>query len=258
MTRFVRFIFLIVAAGIAVSLGIVLSSDLRSQRQQRIAMTEERAKLEQVFARYHNRLRRAAIVVEWQKVNAVGEVLQSSLLVRRYGLDDAGKPATMPVQRIVVPGARVCIDGLVLEFDALFSEEFKALRNVHLNYFAHVYGEGQNKDERFNFLHEGDVPDATQIHPDRVTHEEMRLWRYVWVYILNPKTAPAQGLKVQWRDPACRTLKNGQAYMVFMGEEGIVFENADDPSLINDLLREAERQDRESGADQPTSLPKAP
>ncbi len=247
MAPFVRFVFLILLAGIALSFGMILFSDVRSQRVQNAAMAAERDRLADIFERYDNRLRKADIAVEWQKVAATGTVMESSLLIRRYAINKEGQLVPMPLRRAVVPGARVCVDGLVISFDSLFTEEFKELRNMHLAYFSHVFADTQPKNERYNFLRPGEVPDATQIHSDRVTHEEMRLWQLVWLFIQDPRRAAKEGVHVEWKPPACRTLDNGQVYTVFVGFEGVTFEPSADPSVLNSMLREARQFDEEEG-----------
>jgi hypothetical protein len=273
MAHFVRFIFTIVAAGIVVSLALVMFSDFRGRTRQRRAEAEERRLFEKLIEHNNGRLCRGNIAVEWQKTSAIGEVLQTSVLVRRYAIDAEDKQSPLPIKRIILPGARVCVDGLVIKFDALFNEEFKNVRSVRLAYFARVYSEQQPSLERFSFLQEWQVPDATLVHRDHVTHYEERLWQYLWDLIPSTERvekqgqidraemqrlldrAAKQGLTVDWKEPACRVVKNGLVYAIFVGDEGATFDTSDDPSLLNDMLREVQQQDQEHTATPADSTP---
>src|SRR4051812_29577332 len=102
------------------NLGIVMLANTRSEHRQAEDMAREQKQFAEVIARYNGQLRRGDIAVEWQKIDATQRVLETSLLVRIYTESSTGREA-LPIVRVTVPGGRVCVDGLQLEFDALFS-----------------------------------------------------------------------------------------------------------------------------------------
>ena len=243
MVHFARFIFAIMIAGIVVSLALVSFSDMRSRSRQVKAMEEERELFHRLLARYNGQWRSGQVAVEWQKVSGTGEILESSILVRRFVFDPDGKQERLPVRRIIIPGDKLCIDGLSLEFGPLFNEEFKALRGVRLVYFDRVYAEEQPLADRFTFLPRGEVADATQIYSDHISHLEERLWQYLWDLIPSRNDPAAtgdraekQGLTVRLVAPTCRTVKNGVVYTIFLDKD-VTFEESSDPSVLHEILR---------------------
>jgi hypothetical protein len=231
MSRFLRFIFTLIVAGALVNLAIVLFANARSHADQEREKAAERDRFASLTHTLDKQLRRGEMVVEWQRVDANHNVVETSLLVRQYmPQDDSSVP--LPTVRVIVPGNRVCIDGLKLYFDPLFNEEFPQLRDTTLFFFAHVYADAIPKKERFTFIPVDQVPRATQVHATNKrpvpTYLENRLWQTLWPLIQQPAVAEKSGLKVTWIEPRCQVVKSGSLYKITVGLEGVTITEEDD------------------------------
>ncbi len=243
MPSFVRFIFFLLIAGSAIAFGIVLLADTVSERRQARDLQTEQDRFSDVINRFNGRLRHGDIAVEWQKTDASQQAMETSLLVRIYTLNDEGAEVPLPIVRVIIPHNRVSIDGLDLDFDVVFPEQYKALRNVRLAYFDEIYADGQPPEERFSLLTPGRVPRTTQVHPEHVTQYEVGLWQFLWDLIQNPRLAAKNGLKVNHIPPATAILQNGSVYSIFLGIEGVKIEKNEDTAILDSMRREAALQD---------------
>jgi hypothetical protein len=246
LSPFVRFVFGLLIAGSVIAFSIVLLADMRSEQTQSADMTKERERFADIIARYNGHLRHGDIAVEWQKTDATQQVMETSLLVRIYALDADGNETPLPILRVVIPHNRVSVDGLQLDFDSGFPEQYKALRGVRLAYFDHIYTDEQPLDERFSLLSDSKVPRDTAIHADRVTHYELELWENLWEMIDTPKLAAKTGLKAVRTPPATRSLEDGKVYSIYLGVEGVQIVENTDPAVLNNMLSEAHRVDAET------------
>jgi hypothetical protein len=231
MSRFLRFIFTLIIAGVLVNLAIVLLANARSHADQDRQKAVERDRFNALTHSLDKQLRRGEMAVEWQRVDANHNVVETSLLLRQFMPHD-DNPVPLPTVRVIIPGSRVCIDGLKLYFDPLFNEEYAQLRDTTLFYFAHVYADSVPKNERFTFIPLYEVPRATQVHATDKrpvpTYLENRLWQSLWPLIQNPAVAEKRGLKVTWIDPKCQVVKNGVLYKITVGLEGVTITEEDE------------------------------
>ncbi len=254
MNGFVRSIFVMLIGASVLGLAIVMIADVRGEHRQAEDMRSEKALLGAVIGRYNGHLRRGEIAVEWQKVDASQEVMETSLLVRVYGIGEDGSEFPLPLERVVIPHNRVSVDGLILDFDVIFTDKYPELRNAELAYFDHVYANGQLAEDRFGFLKPYRVPEATQIHSDRVTQYEVELWSHLWDLMGGVTDVPAtgrvaskEGMTVRWTEPAtCDLVENGSVYAISIGRGGVHIQEDTDPAIRGNMLREAARMDEEA------------
>jgi hypothetical protein len=246
MHPFVRFIFTLLVVGIITNLVIVMFSNANTHREQIRDLATERQRFDDHVKVINRQMRRGEITVEWQRLDANQKVLESSLLIRQFMPREEG-PIALPTIRVIIPGDRVCIDGLKLYFDNLFSEEYEKLRDVTLFNFGKVYADGAPAETRFNFLTPYTVPVATQIHTadnnPRATYFENKLWQYVWS-LIDSKEPEKRGLTVKWMDPACKVVRTGALYQISIGLEGITISEDESWSQRphrDEMLREAEK-----------------
>ncbi len=250
MTSFVRFILLVVVVGIIVNFTIVVVANSHSQKRELAEDAQDRRDFETLIEGVNGRPRHADIAVEWQKSDALGQVLETSILVRCYYLTEAAQPAPLPLKRVLIDGNRVYVDALTLDFDPSFAqdnEEFRMLRNMKLSYFDHIYSEGAQPEDGFRFLELNQPPELTRIHPEKTMPGffEMRLWRYLWdsmqeqTNVIHPNT-PRLGVKITRLKPAALAVQNGQTYTAFLDNDGLTLERDNTPGLLNSMLREAE------------------
>src|SRR5271156_4561541 len=108
MNSFVRFILFLLIAGSGIAFGIVLLADLYGARRKSADMSREKTLFSDVIDRFNGQQRHGAIAVEWQKVDANQQVMESSLLVRIYTTGADGHEVALPIQRVVIPQNRVC------------------------------------------------------------------------------------------------------------------------------------------------------
>lgn len=180
MSRFVRFVFLLVLLGVGVNLAIVLLANSRSERQHLASVAEEKQQFNNIIARFNGRQRRGDMAVEWQKIDADHKVLETSLLVRLYTLNDQDERQALHDFHVVIPGDKVNIDGMLVAFPDSLPDEYAALRGAKLAYFNHIYADGQSIDDRFSILTHGDPPLPTRMNPDHVTNYETQFWKLAW------------------------------------------------------------------------------
>jgi hypothetical protein len=262
MSTFVRFVFFVLIVGIFVNLTIVLLADARSQRREEMNARKDYETFQNSMVRQDKSLRRADIAVEWQRINARNEILETSLLIRRYAPLEGEQSQPLPVVRVKIPGTRLSVDGIVLDFDAMFgqdSEELRVFQGHKLAYFLHVYGEGQPLPEQFCFVRTGEVPELTRIHPKNnlPTVAEMRWWQRVWDLMPDLEKPIHEssrfGLKVSLVGPASRAVKIGRTYSAFLqypysGPEGLTLEEDSTPGLLSELLEEGAKLKDEEAA----------
>jgi len=185
MTKFVRFILVLVVVGAAVSLGMVTISNARSRQAHDALLAKERALVAEVMGQMKGKLRRAHIVVNGQEVDAERNVVRTRLLVREFTY----KQEPLPVREVVIPGSKVSVDGVHLIFGENYPEAYREMRGTNLWLLMRVYAECQSEDERFSFWRGWDssgftVPVAMRVRPAGpdayVSHFERRLWQQVW------------------------------------------------------------------------------
>jgi hypothetical protein len=280
MNSFVRFILVLLVAGSAIAFGIVLLADVRGSRQQASDMEREKALFSEVLDRYSGKQAHGLIAVEWQKTDGNQQVMQSSLLVRLFRLNAEGKETPLPIKRVVIPQDRVAVEGVLLNFDYSFSEEYAALRGKSLTYVHFIHADGGPREEGLTLLEPYKVPLTTQMHEDRATQYEAQLWTYLWDLILVPRDG-MHGLSVtpepsSWAvgesgkggssaperkgDPrfvAARKVTNGTVYSVYVYSEGTSIVEENDPALFTDMNNEAKQMDAEE-AQKASGLPEPP
>lgn len=238
MPRFTRFIVLLVVVGVMLNLGIVLVANYTTEAKHERMMAVEMANFEKVINRLSGRQRMSDMVVEWQKIDTNGVVLETSLLFRRFTMGRDGLVA-LPTARIVIPGNKVLVDGITFDFDEKFSERYKPLRNKRLFFFGHVYGDTQTKEQQFAFFTPGVPPTASQVHPDRPTHLELRLWQHVGELMTSRAKVGHGGLHYTWSRSAPQTVQLGRLYKVYLGDDGVNITVQDDRLTVNEVLESA-------------------
>ena len=268
MSPFIRFIFAILIAGIVVNLAIVLLANARSERRQAQAREDEKRAFKEILDNVSGHFRRMDMIVESQHVDAheLDQALQTTLLVRQYGSTGSDQSDPRPVARIVIPGNRVSVDGLVLSFDAFFAEEapdYRIFCDNKLAYFRRVCGEGETApekppDPRFTWMRPYQVPELTRIHPSdsAPSYFETRLWNYTWDLIEGRMAAPASrpatgsataaaedfastsrgGLTVRRVAPVTRVVRREHTYSAFINTDGTISLEEDFHPSIPDLF----------------------
>ncbi|MGN6369944.1 MAG: hypothetical protein ACTHN5_16935 [Phycisphaerae bacterium] len=283
MNSFVRFILVLLVMGSAIAFGIVLWADVHGARNQAADLEREKALFSEVVERYSGKQAHGLIAVEWQKTDGNQQVMESSLLVRLFSLNAEGKESPLPIQRVVIPQDRVAVEGLLLNFDYNFSDEYAPLRGKSLTYIHFIHADGAPRGDGLSFLVPYKVPRATQMHEDRATQFEMQLWSYLWDLILVPRDG-RHGLSVTpdpstWpvvepgkaakaapmtesdrRFIAARKVSNGGIYSVYVSADGASIVENNDPALFNDMreemkLEEAEKARKAAGEQEQAMLP---
>jgi len=238
MPRFTRFIVVLLVVGVVLNLGIVLIANYTSEARHERMMAVELANFEKVINRLSGRQRVSDLVVEWQKIDTNGIVLESSLLFRRFTMGREG-PVALPTSRIVIPGNKVLVDGITFDFNEKFSERFKPLRNKRLFFYGHVYSENQTKEQQFAFFTPGVPPTASLVHADRPTHLELRLWQHVGELMVARGNKGHGGMQYTWSRPKSQTVQLGRLYKVYLGDDGINITEQDDRLGVNEVLESA-------------------
>ena len=262
---FVRFVFTVLIAGMAVNLAIVLMANSASHNRQLRQTQDQKRQLAEKLALADGRARRLDLLIESQHVRADDSVIDSTVVMRQYRSlgTDQGNP--LPIQRLVIPGDKIQVAGMKLEFVASSApedQEYQFLRDKTLLYFTRVCGASQHApdpplpEERFTFTPLGQVPQLTVIDPAafRPAYFESHLWQHLWDNIPNPPPAEplpwtsrvtAAGLKVTWIKPVARTLRRGHVYTAYISTENVVTLEEDTlpsiPNLANVLLDEARK-----------------
>lgn len=256
LTSFVRFIFFVLVAGIVLNLTIVVLANMNSERQREAELQKERDSFERLLTTVNGRLRRAEIGVEWQTIDASENCLETSLLVRQFYLTENDDHKPMPIMRVKVPGNRIILDGLLLEFDALFARDHQNLqvfRGKRLAYFDHLYVEGQPDEKRFGLLDELRVPELTRINPLLAgdarnaffpSIHELQIWNRLWEYIQRPAVERPPGLLVTPLVSAPREVRRGEVYWAFIGPDGITLERQTLSGLLSAMRAEADKLPR--------------
>ena len=119
MPTFVRFIFTLLLVGVVMNLGIVTVSNVRTRHRQVHDLAEEQHRFGQMIIVVSKQLRRGQMAVEWQRIDANQKVLETSLLLRLFMPRADGSSVALPVVRVIIPGDRVCLDGMQLDFDMI-------------------------------------------------------------------------------------------------------------------------------------------
>src|SRR5208337_22493 len=91
MNTFVRFVLVLLAAGSATGVGIVMLADVRGGRQQASEAALEKELFADVVDRFSGKQAHALIGMDWQKTDASQQVMETSLLVRNFTLGADGK-----------------------------------------------------------------------------------------------------------------------------------------------------------------------
>jgi hypothetical protein len=249
MNKFVRIIFTILCLSIVAGLTVVMVANARSTRDQNAQVALETRRFEDLLRRLDGRFRRAEMVVDWQKLDAEGTVTETGLLVRQFVLHENDE-TPLHVQRVVIPGSEMRVDGLLLEFGAEAPEDFAAARQRRIVLFAHVFGGEQPPASRFTFLPANEVPLAARVHMDRVTHHETVFWNYVWDRVQeqekNGKAASLLGVRATWLPAASRGVRRGLLYTAILTTEGVTIQETDDRRTVNEIRTDAERGSAES------------
>jgi hypothetical protein len=244
MHSFVRFIFTILVVGIVLNVAIVFLANAQSQRRQLLQDREDQRKLAQQFINFDKSLRRVDVVVESQRLGHDMTAAESTLLVRQYHSTGSDQSVSAAVQRVTIPGDRLAIYGMRLEFNSRFAEdvpEFQFLRDKQVVYFATICGENEKRglaegDERATLMPWWEVPDITRINILTMQPAifEVRLWKYIWNRIpdeshplpwkSNPLDTPPQNWKgninVTFMAPAVTTVKLQHSYSAWISGNG--------------------------------------
>jgi hypothetical protein len=275
--KFVRFVFAILLAGMLVNLGIVLLANSASHHRQVRQTEDEKRRLADMLGQVDGHVRRLDLAVESQHVRADDSVTESTVLVRQYRSVGTDQSQPLPVKRLVIPGDRIQVTGLMLEFASAApaeEQEYSFFRNRTLLYFSLVCGADQHApdqsqpDERFTFTPSGVPPQLSRLDPlaVRPTYFESRAWEHLWQHIRMPQPGTSlpwsfdvtsaggddgamKWLKVTWTKPAARTLRRSHTYTAFISAGGEVTLDEDKlpciPNLLNIMLEEAQKQNDE-------------
>jgi hypothetical protein len=252
MAIFVRFVFAILIVGMVVSLAIVLTKNVRSQRNQGERYQNEIGEFKMRLADIEGHVRRADIVVESQRIDANEKALETTLLVRQYASTGTSQENPLPVVRIVIPGDQLQAGGVMLEFDNLFApdiDEFGILRNKQLLLFGRFCGAtetapAEGPDERFTFFPREQVPELMRLKPNATEPSvfESRLWQYLWTLLPDPprdakfpwvSAKSGGGLKATWLNPATITVtvRGAHTYTAYIDGGGNITLSADQPGM---------------------------
>ena len=273
---FVRSVFAILIAGMAVSLAIVLVANSTRQKRLLRQTQEEKRQLADILTQADGRIRRLDLVVESQQVHTLAGVTDSTIVMRQYLSLGTDQSKPLPVHRLLIHGDKIHVAGMKLKFGpAAFpvDPDYQPLRDRTLLYFTQVGGtsllppQPPSADQPFTFTPADLPPQLTRLDPSepRPTFYETRLWQNLWNILLNsqpgtnlssPSSFPPPGatlpwtfpissadLAVTWMKPAERTLRLGHIYTAFISIEDVITLDEDKlpciPNLLNILLDEA-------------------
>jgi hypothetical protein len=249
MNRFVRLIFTILSLSIIAGLTVVLLANARSAREQNTQVALEAQRFEELLHRLNGHFRRAEFIVDWQKIDTDGAVTDTALLMREFVLTEEGE-APLHVERIVIPGSEVHMDGLLLDFTPAIPADFAAARGVHFPLFDHVFAVGQAKSERFTFLPPDAVPRAARVHADHITHHETMFWNYVWENrraVEKGATPPeARPVRITPIPAAARKVRRGMLYTAILTGDSLSIEETEDRRPFNEIRTDAQRMESAS------------
>jgi hypothetical protein len=279
MNSFLRFILVVLAAGIAVNLSVVFLANAQSQHRQLLEDEDNRRDLAKLLNDFDQSLRRADVAVESQRITHDNTILQSTLLVRQYHATGSEESGVTLVHRITIDGDRLAIYGTLLQFNEFFAEdapEFQILRKKRLAYFSYLCGEDEKPipnqpDERFTLMPQWETPDLTRLdilkrHPSIY---EVRLWRYVWNQI--PDEQHPLPWSSNWKNGVNATFMKPSVIAVHLGHTYTAWINCNNESdslswkeddstalphltdLIVDQMKEQEAQTRPAPDSAPAS-----
>jgi hypothetical protein len=252
MAAFVRFVFTLLIVGIAVNLVAVLLANARSQRRQALQFQHDSACFKDMLADISGHVRRADLIVESQRVDSLGQPLESTLLVRQYRATGSSQKAPLPVVRITLPGNQLQATGVLLEFDSLFAadiQDYAMLRNTQLVFFAGFCGVGEPAptstavpDPRFTFLPRGQVPELVRLDPlaPQPSPFESKLWHYLWNALPDPprdarfpwvSAQPGLSIKATWLKPAAIAVGPKNVYTAYVSTDGSVTLGQNEPGM---------------------------
>ncbi len=230
---------------IIAGLAVVLLANARSSRQQSVRVALEAQRFADLLGRLNGHFRRAELTVDWQKVDAAGDITETGLLVRQFALEAQGEEP-LPVERVVIPGSAVRIDALLLTFTGAVIPDFSVARDTRLILFGHVYGNGESRSDYFSFMARDQVPAAARVHGDRTTHGETLFWNYAWEFIRGADQQgqpPKSAVQVTWLPAASRVLRRGLLYTAIASADGVTISESDDRRILNDIRTSIEQQD---------------
>jgi hypothetical protein len=271
MSPFLRLVLTLVAVAVALNLLIVAIANARGQRRLAAERHQHLDALREILDASNGRLRRLEIAVEWQRIDAADQVLESSLLLRQDLTPDApaavpaGAPArgaAVPVARLNVPGDHLWLDGIVLTFAPGFGEgdpELAVLAGKRLPFFSRLVARRADDsplrpgarprpaapEAQFAFLEQWRVPEVTRIAPGipGVNELEQRVWSRVWELMPDLATLPGKwqnrGLGALSKGPVELVVKKGKAYTAFLTLDTLTIEEDQSPRALADLLEMA-------------------
>jgi hypothetical protein len=237
MSSFVRFIFTIVIVGMAVNLAVVLVANVRSERRQKAQYQRDAGLFHEMVEDVAGHVRRADIIVESQRLDARDTALESTLLVRQYRSRGTSQKDPLPVVRITIPGNKLQVTGLLLEFDSLFAgdrPEYEVLRNKQFVLFGTFGGADETAatrpgaaGESYSFVVRDQVPELLRLHPQAPQPSvfESGLWRRLWEVIpVVPRDArpplaasrPDLGVKATWLEPVTIYVRRTLTYTAYI------------------------------------------
>jgi len=171
-TLYQSVVILAVLAGGAVAVILYQQHTAASREIARLA--EQKQELEHFVERLSSERRVADVIVSRQEKH--GGVLNTTLLFVEY--DRAGKP--LPARTLLVRGAMVHFDAMVIKFERDFVQRNDPLRGHSLALFTRVYGEHETPENGARVDEPGAIPQVYRGADPRVTEFEMTLWKDFW------------------------------------------------------------------------------
>ncbi len=245
-----RGIFWVVVLATFIALAVNLAQQYVSRDAQIAQLKKEKAELKSVIKRLTGRTRQAQLVVDGQKINGRGHVVQTTILWREFTYSRNGEAVPLPLKIIRIPGDEPYIGGYVLKFADSFVEAGDALRGKSIGFFTGIFSKSQAPDHGTSLLGRDGVPRVLEPQHGPPNPFALMLWRKIAGLIRSRHAAKALGLQVVERQYVAKPVRPGILYTIYLQNDG-GFEfiaQKGRSGIINRLLRQASADRSKSAA----------
>ncbi len=154
--------------------GLYLYLQHNSAARQIARLEEQKQELTQFVQRLSTEKRVADVIVS--RTETIDHVLHTTLLFVEY--DKKGQP--LPAKTLVVQGAMIHFDALVIKFDRDFVQRNDPLRGHSIALFTKVYGDHQAPEAATPIDDPNSAPEVYRGAAAQVTQFETALWKDFW------------------------------------------------------------------------------